>query len=410
MKNLAKIIAVILLIALFPGFAGFLFLICAFLSKGKKAYYFLFISCLLIGLVFLDLIPGTGLDVDRYMQMTSQLRYMQIHNFRELLNYFQNSAENERSNYLFIIIQYVVSRFKYANLLSYFSVFTSSVFCLFPFVDIVQKCNKYHVFGLLLSLIAYYILGFGYMASVMRWSLAVTSSVFVDYLYFIRLRANKKYLPILFIPLLFHMGIVLGVIMALFVVFKKHIRLFDVMFFVVICSVLLLVSSYGSSSRGFMGQLLNTTNIYSTNFLASGMTINAAILNWIIYSVYFVLILLDLLIHKVNKDSRNPFASLSILCIVSTVLLSTRYLILVRFIPLACFYLTVDILLTLSLSKNVIKLNRGMGLLISVITIIDFIVANFVGFVSFRQLAFPVSGLNIWFCSIYYLMSNAILF
>lgn len=411
MKKILEISLIILAIVLFPGFSGFLILMSAFFTKGKKAYYLLLLSCLLICLIFLDLIPGSGLDFDRYMQMTSALRYMHIQHFSDLLNFFQSSAENEQNNYLFIFIQYIASKFKFANLLSCISVALSSFFCMFPFIDLVQKKNRYKIFSLILSLIAYFILGYGYMASVMRWSLAVTSSVFIDYLYFIKLQNNKKWCFILIIPMFFHTGIILAVLMSFFVAFTKRITIVDIVIFSLCCSIFLFLSGNGSSSSGLMGQVVNTTKIYSTNFLAAGETRNAAILNWIMYFVYFMLIMIDGMIHKLYKNYHNYLTSLAVLCIVATILLATRYLILIRFISLACLFLALDILITLNnIPKMILKFSQGMGLLVSIITGGTFVLAAFCGFVSFRQFAFPGSIFEIWFRSFYYLVSNALLF
>ncbi|WP_242335269.1 hypothetical protein [Limosilactobacillus urinaemulieris] len=409
MKIISEIIIITLLLFFFPAIAGIIFLVAAFFSSGKKPYIYLLLFCTLTSLLFLDIIPGYGLDFDRYMQITSSLKFIKISSLHDLYEFYKVNAMNETNNYLFMLIQYFCSKFKVGNLLSVISVFLSSFFCIFPFLDIVQKEDKHRFLALCLGFICLNILGYGYMASVMRWSLAVTSCLFVNYLFFIRLKEKKKWAFLLLIPLLFHLGIILAVVMSFFVLVAKRVRLSELIIYIICVLVFLFTSINGSNSTDLTGQLLNTTKIYSKNFLASGQTRNAVILNIVIYTAYIILILINIVIHRLSPDVINPFTNLSILAIISTLLLSTRYLILIRFISLATFFIAVDILLTVANENHFINFSEGKGLLVSLLFAFDIFISFIFGYASFCQFTFPVGSLRIWFVSIFYLINHAIL-
>lgn len=409
MKIISEIIIITLLLFFFPAVAGIVFLIAAFLNSGKKSYIYLLLFCALTSVLFFDIIPGYGLDFDRYMQITSSLQFVKISSLHDLHEFYKVNAMNESNNYLFMLIQYFCSKFKVGNLLSVISVFLSSFFCMFPFLDIVQRKGKYRLLALCLGFICLNILGYGYMASVMRWSLAVTSCLFVNYLFFIRLNAKKKWAFLLLIPLLFHLGIILGVVMSFFALVVKRVRLPELIIYIICVLLFLLTSINGSNSTDLTGQLINTTKIYSKNFLASGQTRNAVILNIVIYTAYIILILINISIHRLCPDIiGGPFTNLSILAVVSTLLLSTRYLILIRFISLATFFVAVDILFTVASENNFINFSKGKGLLISSLFVFDIFISFIFGYASFSQFAFPVGSLRIWFVSISYLIAHSI--
>lgn len=409
MKKFFLILIFLVGLVFSPAILGILLLLSSFWLDGKKVYLCLAFFCVLTGLIFLDIVPGYGLDFDRYMQTTTVMHYINFKGIGELINFYHQNADNESKNLLFILIQYIVSRFNYPNLLSFVSVSLSSFFAFFPFVDIIQRKKEYRFCGLILALIAFFILGYGYMGSVMRWSLAVTSCVFTNYIYFFVLDRDKKWLFILFIPILFHLGIVLGVLISLLVALKRKQNILTLIGFVGFTVLFLVTSGNSTVGNGIMGQLMTTTRIYSTNFLASTDTTNAIILNFVMYFVYIMLIIVDVLIRQAGKARlETQFSQLAMLTVISTIILASRHLILVRFIPLACFFISLDIFLLLTNSKINISLKKNLGLLISTFLLIDFLMAAFFELASFNQFAFPVSGIAIWFKSIIFIITNTV--
>lgn len=175
--------------------------------------------------MFLDIIPGNGLDLERYMVTTEQMSM--VSGFKNWLLFCRTnpSTQYEKTSYLFFALQYFASRFRYINLLSYLSTILTSFFYFFPFIDYTRFKNiRLKWYALVISLIPFFMLGYGNIASTIRWGLAVSSCFCIDYMYFYYLK-SKKYIILLFLPILFHLGIILAVVLSVYVAFVKKVNI-----------------------------------------------------------------------------------------------------------------------------------------------------------------------------------------
>ena len=102
-KILLQLLLIVLGVFFFPVITGAFALICAFVTNGGKRYWLLCAFCLLSSLVFLEIIPGNGLDVDRYLVVTNQMSM--VSGVKDWLSFCLTnpSTQYEKTSYLFFI-------------------------------------------------------------------------------------------------------------------------------------------------------------------------------------------------------------------------------------------------------------------------------------------------------------------
>lgn len=192
-------------IIVFPYISGGIMICSSFFIKRNFSLFLLIIGCILINMLFLDVTTGNGLDIDRYIQNTQYLQ--SFYGIKDILKVINNSGyfDYQKPSYLFFLIEVIASRTHYLTILPFLSSIITTYFIFYPFYDISQsKRNRKSIIIILISAIsAFLLVGYGFwMASTMRWCLAISSVFFVDYIFFTKLK-QKKYIPILFIPIFF---------------------------------------------------------------------------------------------------------------------------------------------------------------------------------------------------------------
>lgn len=398
-----KIVFILLLVILgvlfLPIITGIILLICSFISNGKKRYWLLLMFCILSGLVFLDIVPGNGLDIERYMIVTSQMSM--VSGIKDWLLFCKSnpSTQYEKTSYLFFLLQYIASRFSHLNLLSYYSTVLTSFFYFFPFINYTMSDGlRVKWYACVLSLVSFFLLGYGNIASTMRWGLAVSSCFFVDYLYFYHLK-NKRYILLLFLPVFFHLGIILAVILSVYVAILKRINIVTLFVPVIIVIIYMELAVRGDSSS-IIGQLSNMTAIYSNGF-GSGQVISqgAKMVMLVQYITVFMLIFYYINLQIKSKVVNEHFSNLAKVFIIMLIFLIPKSTIFYRY---ATFAVIIYCFIAVQILKRRKSTFNELILLLLVVAC-----SSFLGFVSYRQFQFVFSDVGIIFKNIFTLLLNA---
>lgn len=394
---LPGLIILILGVLFFPFITGMVLLILSFFLKGKKSYLFLVLSCLLTSLIFLDMVPGYGADADRYAQITLQMS--SISNFSGFFHFIQNNSQTQyqSSSYLFFFLQYLVSKSNCFNLLSYISTFLGSFFIFYPFLNYSKERfqnNSVKFVSLILAFSTLNVIGYSTLASTMRWGLAATSCFFVDYIYFFKLNKNIKYIWLLFIPIFFHPGIIVAVLISAYMGIIKKLNF--VLFIIPLIILVVYFSTLGSVSinndGNFLGSINSMANIYSTDFMNNGSSNLSQIRNFTNYFLFFMSSIY-VLFKMYYRGIKNSFDSIVLFMIFISLILLPRTLIWGRYftftMPIMCFY-------TLKLNTNLSKIVLTLIYILSIVVAIG----------SYRQFVFPVSNIDILFENIFSILSS----
>lgn len=399
MKILLQLLLIVLGIFFFPVITGAFSLVCAFVTNGKKRYWLLCAFCLLSSLVFLDIIPGNGLDVDRYLVVTSQMSM--VSGIKDWLSFCLTnpSTQYEKTSYLFFILQYFASRSRYVNLLPYISTVLTSFLYFFPFIDYTKlKSIRVRWYAVILSVIPFFMLGYGGIASTMRWGLAVSSCLFLDYIYFYYLK-SKKYIFLLLLPLLFHLGIILAVLLSIYVALVKKIDIVTIIFPILVVLLYMNMAVRGNSNT-VIGQLSNMTAIYSNGF-GEGQTISqsARIVMVVQYATTILLSSYYFYLKGKYTFRRYPLNNFAILITFILVIFFSNSAIFYRYVTFAAPIYCFSILQILQKKKS--------GFIEMFWLLLILVGSLFLGFISYRQFAFAFSDVGVIFKSIFSLLLNA---
>lgn len=302
----------LLFLVTLPILGGICLLFFTFNCSAKKiAVGLLCVTCILLNVGFLLVIPANGVDLERYFNVISEMRTLS--DFHSIVNFWQVNLQYERTNLLFTLLEWLVSRTHYFTLLPFFTTTLCSFFILYPFLDLYQKYKGKKKVILFSAFITFFLVGYGWMASTSRWGLAVTSSFFIDYIYFLKIK-KKRFIFILLLPILFHIGSIVEIILALYAAFIKKINLFKIMLISIpIWLYLQYTTSHGSSqlssSYSVSSQLNTMTNVYSTGI--GNLNLNGSITMTIVHFTVLLLtlmILRDMYINKKLGIEKSPTA------------------------------------------------------------------------------------------------------
>lgn len=263
---------ILVLIALYiflPIPASFAILALSFLMRGRKTYWLLLWAVLTFSLLVLVYIPSVEDDAYRYFQMLGQLR--SISNWQEFSMLSQNNEliGYQSSSIGFIALEMLVSKTAYFNLLPYINTVICLFSLIFPFVDLKERCKISGSTALFLSLPLPLLYNFLNTASTMRWSLACSLFGLIVYEYFEKVQ-NRRYVWMFLIPMIFHPGIILASILAIYVACIKKISIFKILFPMLLLAIYLRFVTDSNLSLGSgnpIFQIVNMTNTYSSDFM-----------------------------------------------------------------------------------------------------------------------------------------------
>lgn len=396
--NILLYIVCLVTVIIFPFFTGILFLFFAFFSQGRKSYFFLIAFCLLFNLIFLDCALGNGADLERYMQVTRQMSMV-----NGLMEFFQFCRQApivsfEKSSYLFLLIQYIVSRTNYFNFLSYISAFLGSFFIFFPFLDSTKNDFFKRREALILSLLSFFFVGYGVLASTMRWGLAVTSLFFFSYIYFEKAKNTKKFIWLLFIPLLFHIGIIADVLFVIYASLVKKINIIQIIIPIVVIIIYFAnIKSFNIDSASFLGQINMMSNVYSNNFMANYANQNSQIEELIQFSACFMIIIYNFLTRSLKINSNIKV--LSIILVFGTFAMFPQQLILQRYL----LFLFLILAFNPVYKNNLFHLRSTMNILVIILL---FALTGFNEFVNIYRFNFTLPGFNVMFENVISILEN----
>ncbi|WP_436644764.1 hypothetical protein [Lactiplantibacillus plantarum] len=303
----------LLFLFMLPIISGITFFILSFnWLVGKKAIFFLFLACILFNIEFLLVMPVNGVDIERYFGTIAEMRLLP--NLHALMSFWEFNLQYERTNWLFTLFEWLISRTPYSTLLPFVTTSLCSFFTLYPFFDIAQKYPRNKKTILFFALVIFFLIGYGWMASTSRWGLAVTSVLFSDYIFFIKLDERKRFCWILFLPILFHIGSLVEIIFALYVSFIKKTSLFKTILIIVpIWFYLQYVSTKVSVNDGSIASQLGImTNVYSKG--VGKLNLNGSITMYIVYVVVLLISFIVLYdIHIVKRLGPDNYSKSIIL-------------------------------------------------------------------------------------------------
>lgn len=296
-----------------PILGGISLLILSFNSSSRKiAIFLLCMACILLNMGFLLTVPTNGLDLERYFNTIHEMSALPT--FRSLINFWQVNLQYERTNLLFTLIEWLVSRTQYFTLLPFITTILCSFFIMYPFLDLSQRYKDERKIILFFAFISFFLVGYGWMASTSRWGLAVTSAVFVDYIYFVNIK-KKRFSFILLLPILFHIGSIVEVILALYAVFIKKTNFLKL----ILVSIPIWCYLRYSSNQSYSSQLSSTYSVYSqlntmTNVYSTGvgtLNFNGSVTMIILYCTVLLLVFMvlrDICVNKKSNMEKSPAA------------------------------------------------------------------------------------------------------
>jgi len=235
-------------------------------KKNLYLYYFLF--CTGVSLVTLWYIPDYTSDLSRYFETMKSMQ--SLSGWSEFLDFSQNDRilQYQGTNKIFNMIEYLVAKTGRFSILPFISTFTCYLLVLFPIVDLKKQKKLSPLLAGILSLYLLMLFNLNLTANTMRWAMACAIFGFVAYIYFVKIK-DIKFIWILVIPVLFHLGIILAVGLAIFVAIFRKATYFSyallsigfVMFW------LYVAKNSDTTSSGVLYQMTSMANTYSTDFM-----------------------------------------------------------------------------------------------------------------------------------------------
>lgn len=338
---------ILVLIALYiflPIPASFAILALSFLMRGRKTYWLLLWAVLTFSLLVLVYIPSVEDDAYRYFQVLGQLH--SISNWQEFSMLSQNNGligyQYQSSSIGFIALEMLVSKTAYFNLLPYINTVICLFSLFFPFVDLKERCKISGSTALFLSLPLPLLYNFLYTASTMRWSLACSLFGLIVYEYFEKVQ-NRRYVWMFLIPMIFHPGIILASILAIYVACIKKISIFKILFPMLLLAIYLRFVTGSNLSLGSgnpIFQIVNMTNTYSSDFMQHSANGLLFIFLERLLTI-LVLIMASIVFSQLSREYRLSqfgrmllFMSLVQFALIFTSMIFNRYILVTTFLAL----------------------------------------------------------------------------
>lgn len=384
------VIAYIILILMFPLIGGVFSLVCACYLKNKKAFVCLVVAVFTLGLFISFYIPAMQNDLYRYFQTMHNTSiiptvsgFLQYSKIDPILQY--------QNNPLFNLFEYGISRTCYFYLLPYLTIVVCYFCILYPIFDLKEKSLISGTWALVLSVAMLSIYYLFYITTLVRWSLACALLILLSYLYFVKFHSQIKYIWMLFIPILIHLGVILAVGVSVYVALvkkmdKKHLFL-PLPFFIFLLTGALM-TKVSNASNNIIFKMVSMFQGYQDFARPEGLS------NWISYIIdtgsilliaIFALILMKRLGNKTSKLEFN-FRELFLLYVflISSMQIWQRYELIIG--PFALIVCGMNY-------KNLKNINQHILKIIIVILII--LRLYFVGYMKFKGMTFtvPFSGL-----------------
>lgn len=366
------VLGIVILIALIPIPVGiYSFLGMSFSSKQFTVIFYL-LFCFCGSLAALLYIPNFTDDLSRYYQVMGLMQPLSHWIEYKSFSHMNIVMQYQGTNKLFNLIEYLVARTGKYSVLPFLNTFVCNLAIFFPVVDLRRNKKITQMYALMATISLLMLFNINFTSNTMRWAVAVALFAFTSYLYFQKIN-DVKFIWIFLIPLLFHIGIILAVILAMFVALTKKTNLLFMclllfaylLFWVVVGS-----TSVESSGNGMFSQITGMANVYSADFL--NRNLNGLIVLYLTRATGILLILAALAISLRKKEiPRNQFDRLmTLLSLFQTLLIGNsmifnRYLLISSI--LALYIIAIHSGVLMSRSNQIAYFMVGISILFNIV-------------------------------------------
>lgn len=391
------IFILILLLLIFPIPAA----IVSFFGMGyfnqKVSYLFMFIFVLGISLFALYYSPNISDDFYRYQQNMRIMRAATgIPDLFSLIN--SNTTLNYQSDsILFNVLEYFIAKTSRFNLLPYISTVITYGSILFPLVDLKVHgyINRIVFFWLSIQTLLLFSLFFTF--NTMRW--AIACALFFLILYIYNKTQLKRYLYLFIIPILFHVGIVLAVVLTIYFYFIKKVNLKTVLPALFGLIVYLSIAKFFTGT-GILARIAQMATGYSTDFMQRNT--NGLIIVFL-HRLATVLIISSAVIFIYRKKgAQNKLDRILIVFTICLILLSGS-MIQNRYLLVVCLIAILSIGMNYVDSKK-ISITQLDVVLLLIMTLISISASSVIVYADIKDMVFKTPFIEVFFSNIVSLM------
>ncbi|WEV56542.1 EpsG family protein [Ligilactobacillus acidipiscis] len=394
MNFLSTLFVVILFIFFLPLPAGIISFCCIFLYKDKRSFLCLLIFLMSLFLLIILYVPNNSDDLTRYFGTMRNLEYLT--NWKEFVSFSTNdyTMKYQQVNKIFNFLEYIIARSRFFTILPAISCVVTYFSILYPVIDLKNRSlisKKNSIIVSIGNLLLFYLF---FSVNTMRWSLACALFYFVVYLYFFKIK-KVTYLWLLLLPLLFHVGILLGVIIALYVALFKKTNFWSLTILISCFVIFLFYSKNGMMGQdgGVLGQVSGMVSTYSNDFMNRNM--NGMIVlylnrfgTWGLILSFFVFLLKT---YQITMDSIVRMFMLQILFFIlltGNSMIQNRYMIIVSAFSLLFFSIKID------------YVSGGSKIAIQFLTLMSLCLFFIPAFVANRNINFTIPLWQIFFSNV----------
>lgn len=377
----------------------------AFLLNKRTAKVCLVISIFTLGILSIIFVPFVRNDLYRYFETMQSVQYLQnLHQFFEYAK--TDSVLQYQNNPLFNLIEFEIAKTHHFYFLPYIDTIVCYTCVLYPIFDLKEQGKVSNVMSLWLAIGGISTFYFFYIMTYIRWVMACALFILISYLYFFKLK-KIRYLWLYLIPCLFHTGIILAVLIAVYIALLKQVKISNLVipipFFVAVLVFSLVLKVSGGSENIFLkliGMLQSYTIIAKPSDLSDWVVFIANLIGtWVlvVVSLYFVM--------NGNKRLKDKFNSLMILE-------SLFYAFLLASIQVTERYsLVISMLAIITLIENYNNLDHKNKVLPVILISFSILVKIYAAYLKFKGMQFSIPLPKAMFANIFFyigqLLKNA---
>lgn len=390
------IFILILLLLIFPIPAA----IISFFGMGyfnkKSAYMFMFIFVLGISLLALDYSPSVADDFYRYQQNMRIMRTTTgLSNLFNLIN--SNISLNYQSDsILFNILEYFIAKTGRFTLLPYFSTVITYGSILFPLVDLKVHSYISRTMFFLLSAQILLLFSLFFTFNTMRWAMACALFFLILYLY--NKTQLKRYLYLFIIPILFHVGIVLAVVLTIYFYFIKKVNLKTVLPALFGLIVYLSIAKFFTGT-GILARIAQMATGYSTDFMQRNT--NGLIILFL-HRLATVLIISSAAIFIYRKKGTKVKLDRILIVFTICLILLSGSMIQNRYLLVVCLIAILSIGMNYVDSK--VSITQLDVVLLLIMALISISASSVIAYVDVKDMVFKTPFIEVFFSNIVSLM------
>ena len=357
----------------------------------------MFIFVLGISLFALYYSPNISDDFYRYQQNMRIMRAATgIPDLFSLIN--SNTTLNYQSDsILFNVLEYFITKTSRFNLLPYISTVITYGSILFPLVDLKVHgyINRIVFFWLSIQTLLLFSLFFTF--NTMRW--AIACALFFLILYIYNKTQLKRYLYLFIIPILFHVGIVLAVVLTIYFYFIKKVNLKTVLPALFGLIVYLSIAKFFTGT-GILARIAQMATGYSTDFMQRNT--NGLIIVFL-HRLATVLIISSAVIFIYRKKgAQNKLDRILIVFTICLILLSGS-MIQNRYLLVVCLIAILSIGMNYVDSKK-ISITQLDVVLLLIMTLISISASSVIVYADIKDMVFKTPFIEVFFSNIVSLM------